>query len=70
MMVCAPHLSFLEVILSFVILCIVLPSMGCGGECRFCALLKFICCASWGFIWDVGGCVGRGIILELVVVMP
>ena len=43
--------------------------MGCGGECGFCALLKFICCASWGFIWDVGGCGGDNTCSDTLVIL-
>ena len=56
---CAPYLSFLVLILSFIMAWIAWPSGGgwCWASCGS------ICCGGWGRVVYV---VGKGIILKLV----
>jgi hypothetical protein len=52
-MACAPHLSFLVVVFSFMILCMAFPSIGFRLGSVFCVG----CCISWGVLWGAGWCV-------------
>ena len=55
LMACAPHLSFLVVVFSVVILWVAHPSMGCEGRCGFCTIFVGVYYASWRLLWGVGG---------------
>ena len=51
-MACAPHLSFLVLVFSFIIVCITCPS---GGSIC-CVFVVFMSCANCMFLWGVCGC--------------
>ena len=53
LMACAPHLSFLVVVFSFIILCMAVPSIRFGVGLRFCVWLFDV----WGFSWGMFCCV-------------
>jgi hypothetical protein len=54
LMACAPHLSFLVVVLSFIILCMARPNDRSGC----CILVRFVGGGGCMVLWGVWGCEG------------
>ena len=52
-MVCAPHLSFLVVVFSLIIVWIARPRVGCVEGVGLCMILIEVCCG--GGVWVVVG---------------
>ena len=64
LMACAPHLSFLVVVFSLIMVLIARPRVGCVEEVGLCVILVEVCCDDWGwFVWGVsGGGVGNNVL--------